>query len=191
MLGGDHGLKVVRSWLSPGRGGEVSVWAAISTIISLLALMTAMAVFWAQRRHAHFELACLLHRDLTTGEVAEARDKLGTLLHDPVRFTPDDLPEVRTAYFTLLWCFERIYLGRRVMVAGRVPSKRPLRLLDDLVTYQVRYWDENLPAIKQAIETLGDVKDEREREALIKLIRDMQGGSGGRVPAPPSAYPSL
>jgi hypothetical protein len=108
-----------------------------------------------------------------------ALSQLGTLLHDPVRFTPDDLPEVRTAYFTLLWCFERIYLRRRVMAAGRVPSKRPLRLLDDLVTYQVRYWDENLPAIKQAIEALGDVKDEREREALIKLISDIQGESVG------------
>ena len=157
----------------PGDLVERKVWAAISTVISLLALMTALAAFWMQRRQADFTLACLLHRDLTTGEVAEARDRLGTLIHDPVRITDEDLPDVRTAYFKLLWCFERIYLGRRSIVASRMRSGQPLRLLDGLVAYQVDYWREQLPVIRQKLELLGEVKDEKEWWAFHELIGDV------------------
>lgn len=49
-------------------------------------------MFYWQRRHGDFELARLLHADLTSGEVAKALDLLGTLLHSPNSIRDDDLP---------------------------------------------------------------------------------------------------
>ncbi|MFJ8535462.1 hypothetical protein [Streptomyces sp. NPDC093591] len=82
-------------------------------MISIVSLCTSIAVFYWQRWHGDFDLARILHADLTGGEVAKARDLLGTLVHSPGSFRDDGLPEARTAYFTLLWCFERLYVGRQ------------------------------------------------------------------------------
>ncbi|MFD7283902.1 hypothetical protein ACFV80_44680 [Streptomyces sp. NPDC059862] len=117
-------------------------------VISIVSLCTSIAVFCWQRQHGDFDLARLLHADLTGGEVAKTRDVLGTLVHSPGSIRDDVLPEVRTAYFTLLWCFERLYAGRRAIQDGGTANCRPLRFLDRLTSSQLAYWAVNLPAYR-------------------------------------------
>ncbi|MDB4897080.1 MAG: hypothetical protein JWN15_3342 [Firmicutes bacterium] len=155
------------------RGGTLSAnaWTGIATVVSLLAFATAAAAHVRQRRAEDFRLARDLHVDLTTGEVAKAREVLGTLVHDGSRIKDEDIPRVRTSYFTLLWCFERIYAGRCAIADGWTFGNRPLRFLDRLVVWQVEYWAENLGPAKEALEArLGvQLSDGKSRLALDAL----------------------
>ncbi|MGW6958754.1 hypothetical protein [Streptomyces chartreusis] len=54
---------------------------AVTLVISIVSLSTSIAVFYWQRGHGGFDLARLLHADLSSGEAAKACDLLGTLLH--------------------------------------------------------------------------------------------------------------
>lgn len=148
-------------------------WAAVSAVAAVLALSAAVAVYLAQRQREDFSLACSLHADLTGGEVAQAREALGTLVNDPDRIDEDDLPRVRTSYFTILWCFERIEAGRRSLSAGWKVGNRPVAFLDEVVGWQVEYWHKNLPAVKAELEhRLGmPISDDRSRAAFERLSR--------------------
>ncbi|MGW0423284.1 hypothetical protein [Streptomyces sp. NPDC003015] len=145
---------------------------AVTLVISLVSLCTSMTVFYWQRRHGDFDLARLLHADLTSGEVAKARDLLGTLLHSPGSFEPCNLPQARTAYFTVLWCFERLYAGRRAIEDGGTASRRPLRFLDLLITEQLTYWSVNLPRVRDELQQqLGTLDDAQSVWAFEELKR--------------------
>ncbi|WJV51752.1 hypothetical protein [Streptomyces flavofungini] len=142
----------------------------VTLVISIVSLCTSMAVFYWQRRHGDFDLARMLHADLTTGEVARARDVLGTFIHDPRTLDSEDLRDVRTAYFTVLWCFERLYAGRRAIRDGGAASRRPLRFLDHMISGQVSYWDQNLPWIREELEQHpGGVHDSESLRAFTEL----------------------
>ncbi|MGJ5806343.1 hypothetical protein ACSCB1_45760 [Streptomyces europaeiscabiei] len=157
---------------------SADTWAGVSAMVSLLALGTALAAHLRQRRVEDFKLARDLHSDLTTGDVARAREDLGTLVYDGNRIPDDDLPSVRNSYFRLLWCFERIYAGRRTIAEGRLLfGNRPLKFLDRLVGWQVQYWFENLDDARRALEArLGvPVSDGKSRLALDALNRDISG----------------
>lgn len=157
-------------------------WAAISAAVSLLALGAAVAVYWGQRQQADFALARSLHADLTTGEVAKAREDLGTLVHDPRLIADAELPRVRTSYFALLWCFERVYAGRRTIAAGRRASNRPLVFLDEMIGWQVEYWSKNLADVKDELERrLGvSVSDGDSREAFDRLCAELTARASER-----------
>ncbi|MEV6105687.1 hypothetical protein AB0M28_13365 [Streptomyces sp. NPDC051940] len=140
--------------------------------ISIVSLCTSMAVFYWQRRHGDFDLARILHADLTSGDVAKARDLLGTLLHSPDSFRDDALPDVRTAYFTVLWSFERLYAGRRAIEDGGAASRRPLKFLDRLISRPLAHWSENLPRVRAVlVQRLGPVEDDQAMQALVDLKR--------------------
>ena len=145
-------------------------------MLSVGALGISIAAFGRQRRQEDFGLARELHSDLTTGEVARAREDLGTLVHDGSRIKDEDLPRVRTAYFTLLWCFERIYAGRCAIADRRFMRNRPLEFLDRMIRWQVGYWAENMDEARSELgRRLGvQISDESSREALAALHRDIR-----------------
>ncbi|WP_210585866.1 hypothetical protein [Streptomyces sp. GESEQ-35] len=152
---------------------SADVWTGGTAVVSLFALVIALAAYRRQRRAEDFKLARDLHSDLTSGDVARAREDLGTLVYDGSRITDDDLPRVRNSYFAVLWCFERIYAGRCAIADGWSFGNRPLELLDRMVGWQVRYWSENAGDVKQALEDrLGvELSDGNSRLALDALSR--------------------
>lgn len=77
---------------------------------------------------------------------------------------------MRTAYFTVLWCFERLYAGRSAIQDGGMASRRPLRFLDRMISGQLVYWSANLPRVREELEQrLGPVEDEQSRRAFEEL----------------------
>ncbi|WP_371552481.1 hypothetical protein OG266_43965 [Streptomyces sp. NBC_00554] len=154
---------------------SADVWTGGTAVVSLFALGIAVAAYRRQRRVEDFKLARDLHTDLTSGEVARAREDLGTLVYDGSRIADDDLPRVRNSYFAVLWCFERIYAGRCAIADGWSFGNRPLKLLDRLVGWQVRWWSENVGHVKQVLEDrLGvPLSDGNSRMALDALSRDI------------------
>jgi hypothetical protein len=145
--------------------------AALSLAVSVGSLLVALAAFRVQRRRTNMELARSLHFDLTSGEVASARETLGTIVYDREVMASGDkasrkarFAEARTDYFTLLWCFERIWAGRETMTADDRAGTGGVacRYLDRIIGWHVRNWAKDLPVIRQVLEleTGGQLEDE-------------------------------
>jgi hypothetical protein len=121
-----------------------------------------------------------LHQDLTTGEVAAARDTLGRIAHGTrtLAGSPSDavaVQEALRAWFTLLWCFERIQAGRRTIGHSPLIGRSALRFLDEMITSQVRFLNE------EAVRTRGELtaalgvtpSDQHSRRAFVSLVEDL------------------
>jgi hypothetical protein len=137
-----------------------NVIAALSLAVSASSLLVALAAFRVQRRRTNMELARSLHSDLTSGEVARARDTLGTIVYDREVMAPGDIAprkarfvEVRTDYFTLLWCFERIWAGRETITADdrAGASGVACRYLDQIIRWHVLSWAKDLPLVRHVL----------------------------------------
>jgi hypothetical protein len=135
--------------------------AALSLVVSVSSVLVALAAFRVQRRRTNMELARSLHFDLTSGEVAKARETLGTIVYDREAMIPRNevsrkarFVEARTDYFTLLWCFERISAGRVTITADdRAGTGGPAcRYLDRIIGWHLRSWAKDLPVVRQVIE---------------------------------------
>ncbi|WP_346619645.1 hypothetical protein [Blastococcus montanus] len=154
---------------------------SVSAIAAVLALGVAAIVYWGQRYQSHMEIARLLHLDLTSGEVAMARELLGTLRYgnEAARAQIDPAASL-TAYFTLLWCFERIRAGRVCLLSGlgRLGRPRAVRYLDDLLQWHLVEWQAGLPIVRQRIgERIGSpVDDGQSALAFERLL--IEHGSG-------------
>ena len=168
-------------------------------IVSIGALATSAVAYKAQRRRLWLDLARSLHHELTTGEVAEARNPLGTLVYadDSSTVKPET---ARSAYFTVLWCFERIWAGREAIIRDYRPSeprivrifmsfldrvapkrskalrdrqRQPLRFLDELITWHVETLGYVLPIAKDELEQRlgGTISDGSSVKGINKLMQ--------------------
>lgn len=163
-----------------GAGIALQYVPVIALLISVASLAISYAAFKVQRRRTNMELARSLHFDLTSGEVAMARESLGTLTRDLKVIASGDSAKrnawfvaARTDYFTLLWCFERIWAGRVTIMAdeGRRHTGPARRYLDGLIGWHVRSWALDLPEIKEVLEDELDspVLDQDSSRAFGKL----------------------
>jgi hypothetical protein len=165
-----------------------NVISGLALAVAIASLLLAWAAFKLQRRRTNMELARSLHHDLTSGEVAKARETLGSITRDQSVAPREDLERrrawfvgARTDYFTLLWCFERIWAGRETIIDDdrRGVRSRPCRYLDQLVGWHVRNWAFDLPEIKRVLinelsempEQKDGVRDEDSSRAFGKLTR--------------------
>lgn len=90
-------------------------WATPS-IVDLFSLIVAFGIgviaggytLW-ERRRRNKEAIADLHRELTTGEVANARDVIGTYFYAPTpRKNAIDDGQLTKAYYQLCWAIERV-----------------------------------------------------------------------------------
>jgi hypothetical protein len=84
----------------------------------------------------------------------------------------------RDSYVTLLWCFERIHAGRRVVLGSRTRprSGSPLAFLDDPTSWHVVEWHKGFPRAKERLEArLGqEIVDKDSRAAFDQLVADLR-----------------
>jgi hypothetical protein len=155
-----------------------------SALIALIAIFVSWRVYAYQRQQNQFALALALHRDLTTGEVAMARDVIGTIWYgDEPKRGPITYKEALTAYFTVLWCFERIRAGDRTMRAHsrrlRKCSKSTtpaLKFMYDMIHWHVREWASYLEYIRDLLgERFGGEPDDKfSRVGLAELAEILE-----------------
>lgn len=165
-----------------------------AVVTGVSAAIAVYATYWARRSargtfaHTAYELARTLHMDLTSGATAKARDVLehfrsSTRYHEP---GPDGLPnasgtqEVLEAYFALLWCFERILIGRRTLRRQRSwnDTGPAVAFLDDLLAWHLKSWAERWPAVRVALKAHGRVPDLRDHDSLgsfCDLVEEVTG----------------
>jgi len=148
-----------------------------------------------------YELARSLHADLTTGEVGQARDRLGTVArlhrewsddstpistftrHVELHLPPQDgsveqrMAEVRRDWFTLLWCFQRIRAADELLEHApvtRTGSEHPHRFLRRLIASQVRFLNKESVHSRAAIrDVVGDPDDNDSKVAFIWLVETL------------------
>lgn len=107
--------------------------SVVSVLVSVLAWRQARAANEIAINVAHREireLAFGMHRDLTTGEVAEARNCLGTWRYGGAeqRLAVTDSRLIQ-AFYIVLWCLERMANGEQILrqqqgVLTRLSAKR-------------------------------------------------------------------
>jgi len=149
-----------------------------------------------------YELARSLHADLTTGEVGQARDRLGTVSrlysewfddpapvsfrgHVDLHLPPRDrsveqrVAEVRRDWFTLLWCFQRIRAADELLEHAPSASAgfdHPHRFLRRLIASQVRFLNKESVHSRAAIrDVLGDPDDDDSKDAFVWLVETLAG----------------
>lgn len=138
----------------------------LSLGIACLSALIAVSTATTNHRRQLFELARSLHQDLTTGAVQEARNRLGHVAHGSRDLNDDDLDEVLDAYFRLLWCFERINVGRNLMRKYSWLGRSPRVYLDQLVAWHVREWMGNF----------GNGSDDNKVRARLDMLLRMRNG---------------
>ena len=113
--------------------GVTVLLSVVSVLVSVLAWRQARAANEIAISVAHREireLAFGMHRDLTTGEVAEARNCLGTWRYGAAeqrRAVTDS--QLIQAFYIVLWCLERMANGEQILrqqqgVLTRLSAKR-------------------------------------------------------------------
>lgn len=157
-------------------------------LIALLAVLVSLAVYLGESRRSDFEVARTLHLDLTSGDVALAREQLGTLRYGTdAAVAALDPRSALTAYFTLLWCFERIHHGRQGLVQRKLLRFRrstAVRFLDRALAWHLREWSDGLGLARRRLELLTGwaIDDAESRSGLAALLE----GSGLRLTEPPT-----
>lgn len=148
----------------------------LSLFIAAIAVLVAAIVYLGDSSRTDFEVARILHLDLTSGEVAAARQQLGTLRYgDEAAVRRLDPDSALTAYFSVLWCFERIYYGRRSLIEGKILQRRSraVRFLDRSLDWHLKEWDEGLEIARRRLSALAgfEVSDSQSRAAFVALLR--------------------
>jgi hypothetical protein len=140
--------------------------------------------FQVAENQAHFQLALSLHHDLTTGEVAKARDVLGAIQHadEDVKGVVSNADAVES-YFTVLWCFERIYAGEQTLrsdsnrLQDTVQLTPALKFMYDSIHWHVDEWNYILDVIRQELESRLEgisLDDQHSSPKLSKLVEALK-----------------
>ena len=150
-----------------------------TVVLAVAAVVAAVAVYLGESRRTDFEVARSLHHDLTSGEVGAARRSTGTITHGTEQQSAAiDAQAALTDYFSILWCFERIYHGRRSLTEGKLFPRRRSRAvlyLDRTLEPHLREWRSGVPKVHDELEQrLGTtIQDKDARQGLDGLIRDV------------------
>lgn len=150
----------------------------LATVISAIAAVCALLVSISVYKGQLFELARSLHQDLTTGEVEAARDQVGAVVHGSHVMNSETLPELRTAYFRILWCFERIYAGRARIGSSWFVGRPARKFLDKLIRWHVQEWRDNFEVrgfreqLNQALQScdMGELQDADSYAAFENVV---------------------
>ena len=94
----------------------VAIWAMLaalgSAVAAFISWMTAHTALKTNRRQHSASLLA----DLTSGEVASARDRIGNWLYgDHKQHSPISKPELIHSYYVVAWALERLAVGRTAL----------------------------------------------------------------------------
>lgn len=150
---------------------SVAIWAMLAAIASALAAfiswMTAhTALKTARRQHSAALLA-----DLTTGEVAAARNVIGSWLYgDHEQHSAICNPQLIEAYYVVAWALERLAVGRTALGAMRFGDRKAVKELDARLEWHVGEQAPNLRFIANYVKTINNKEVEG---SLLSLEREL------------------
>lgn len=146
---------------------SVAIWAMLaavgSAVAAFISWMTAhTALITGRRQHSAALLA-----DLTTGEVATARNVIGSWLYGShEQHSPISDPELIRAYYVVAWALERLAVGRTALGAMRIGDRKAMKELDGSLLWHVEEQAQNLRFIADHVKM-----DNKEVERSLKSIQ--------------------
>ncbi|WP_159615328.1 hypothetical protein [Arthrobacter zhaoguopingii] len=150
---------------------SVAMWAMIaavgSAVAALISWMTAHTALKTGRR----QYSAALLADLTTGEVASARNVIGNWLYggheQHGRITESELIH---AYYGVAWALERLAVGRTALGAMRFGDSRAMKELDQRLLWHVEEQAQNLRFIADRVKTMDN---EEVEHSLVSIQREI------------------
>lgn len=125
-----------------------------SCIAAFAALVVTLYVWCKSRQTARLEVVRGLHAALVSESASKDRHTLGSLHWQNRGINPEGMErgEVMSAYFAMLWRFERLHAGREVLLK-EVNGRRDLalRMLDEKVYTHVAEYVCTFPVIKDKL----------------------------------------
>ncbi|MCQ1954146.1 hypothetical protein [Arthrobacter sp. zg-Y238] len=122
--------------------------ALASAVAAFFSWMVAHNSMLAERRR----YAASLQADLTTGEVAAARNVIGSWLYGPhVRHSQIEESELIQSYYTVAWAIERLAAGRSALGVLRFSDRRTIATFDKRIKWHVQEQARNLKILAQHI----------------------------------------
>ncbi|MEU0075619.1 hypothetical protein ABZ027_39755 [Streptomyces sp. NPDC006332] len=136
-------------------GDLLRVMAAVgSCIAAFAALVVTIRVWRTSRLTARLEVVRGLHAELVSDSAAQDRHTLGSLHWQNREINPDgaERGEVMCAYFAMLWRFERLHAGRKVLLE-EANGRRDvaLKMLDEQVYTHVAEYVCTFRVIKEKL----------------------------------------
>ncbi|MFF0000733.1 hypothetical protein [Streptomyces avermitilis] len=167
---------------------NVDDWSALSSVASaalaLAAIAIAVRVHRTEHRRSRFETARSLLQELNSGETATVRQYIARLHyghHDlgPNLSDPSQVESYFAAYYTMLWCFERVEAGRTSLVLGGrgVGRDSVVEYLDSRLAWHVAEFACAIPQARAKLATAmldGAVKDRDSVGGFLRLLSDLQ-----------------
>jgi hypothetical protein len=154
---------------------SVAFWAMLaavgSAVAALVSWMTAHTALKTSRR----QHSAVLLADLTTGEVASARDRIGSWLYGThEQHSSISNPDLVKAYYVVAWALERLAVGRTALGAMRFGDKQALKELDERIRWHVQEQAQNLRFIANYVKTIDNKEMEGSLRSIEKHIRYLE-----------------
>lgn len=141
-----------------------AIGSAVAAFISWMTAHTGLKT--SRRQHSAALLA-----DLTTGEVAVARDRIGSWLYgDHQQHSPIGDPQLIQAYYVVAWALERPAVGRTALGAMRLGDKEALKELDARVLWHVREQGQNLRFLARQLKSIDNDELENSLRSIQKHV---------------------
>lgn len=175
-----RGAQHVISFVGKNLGSvAVGVLATSAAVASAVAAISSCRVAHSASRRDLLDLARSLHVDLTTGEVADARNRLGTIAHSckPKAFVKKNSNLYRQAWFVELWCFERIRNALLVFDELHKEGKDAKSSLLKLIAVQTSFINKEAVTVRsELVKAGGALSDDKSKQALIDVIGELHHG---------------
>ena len=122
--------------------------AAFASAAAYFSYRVARSSLRTERRR----YAASLLGDLTTGEVAQARNVLGTWLYGPhERHSQVQESDLIQSYYTVAWAIERLAAGRSALGVLRFTDRRTVISFDARISWHVQEQAANLKTVARYI----------------------------------------
>ncbi|MGW3210116.1 hypothetical protein [Streptomyces sp. NPDC001135] len=136
-------------------GELLRVAAPVGSCVAACAAVVVTVLVWRRSRlNARLEVVRGLHAELISASASRDRHVLGSLHWQNREINPDgtERGEVMRAYFAMLWRFEQLHAGRKVLLKeGNGRRDVALRMLDEQVYTHVAEYVCTFPVIRDKL----------------------------------------
>lgn len=150
---------------------SVAIWALLAAIASAVAAFVSWATAQAALKTSRRQHSAALLADLTTGEVAAARNVIGSWLYGShEQHSVIGTPELIRAYYVVAWALERLAVGRTALGAMRFGDSKALDELDARLKWHVQEQTPNLRFIAKHVKTINNKEVEGSLRSIMREL---------------------
>ncbi|MET1089813.1 MAG: hypothetical protein ABWY04_22290 [Arthrobacter sp.] len=154
---------------------SVAIWAMLAAVGSAIAAFVSWMTANTQLKTSRRQHSAALLADLTTGEVAKARDRIGTWLYGShEQHSNIHNHDLIQAYYVVAWALERLAVGRTALGVMRFGDTQAIKESDARLLWHVEEQAQNLRFIADHVKTIDNEEVEDSLRSIQKQIRGIE-----------------